>query len=57
MFTALNLSHRFRWEIIDRYRDPDALLTFVEQRRSQAVGEPLMEVWDTIRLIEEESQK
>ena len=57
MFTALNLSHRFRWEIIDRYRDPDALRSFVEQRQSQGVGEPLMEVWDMIRLIEEESQK
>jgi hypothetical protein len=57
MFTALNLSHRFRWEIIDRYLDPDALRAFVERRRSEAVGEPLMEVWDMIRLIEEESQR
>jgi hypothetical protein len=57
IFTALNLSHRFRWEIIDRYRNPGALQAFVEQRRKEAVGEPLMEVWDMIRLIEEESQK
>jgi hypothetical protein len=66
IFTALTLAHRFRWEIIDKYRDPQRLLEFVErvarsaERReasnSGASGGGLRVIWDAIRLLEIESK-
>jgi hypothetical protein len=53
IFTALNLSHRFRWEIIDPYKDAARLRDFVEHR-ARAGG--LATVWDAIKLLEIESR-
>jgi TIR domain len=54
IFTALNLSHRFRWEIIDRFATPEKLQAFVD--RPGSVDQSLSSVWEMIRLIEIESQ-
>lgn len=54
IFTALNLSHRFRWEIIDLYADSKKLQAFLAERDS--ADKALVEVWEMIRLIEVESQ-
>jgi hypothetical protein len=67
IFTALRLAHRFRWEIIDPYRDLDRLRGFVEHqtkiRDRQGNGAVaanasggLAVVWEAIRLLEIESQ-
>jgi hypothetical protein len=66
IFTALNLSHRFRWEIIDPYKDPDRLQDFVEHRArplqrggsgSAGNGAPgLTTIWEAISLLEVESR-
>jgi hypothetical protein len=61
IFTALNLSHRVRWEIIDRYRDPQQLREFVERHRGTederggAAG-ALDAIWRSIRLLEIEAE-
>jgi hypothetical protein len=66
IFTALNLSHRFRWEIIDPYKDAGQLQDFVEHR-SRTLGPDgrggnsngaagLATVWDAIKLLEIESR-
>jgi hypothetical protein len=65
IFTALNLAHRFRWEIIDRYRDPQKLRAFVEQlaatrdsrkaNNGSASGGGLRVIWEAISLLEIES--
>ena len=66
MFTALNLLHRFRWEIIDPYKDAARLQDFVE-RRAQTLKEEghldagngsagLTTVWQAITLLEIESR-
>jgi TIR domain len=54
IFTALNLSHRFRWEIIDPYADSKKLQAFLTEPGGG--DKPLVEVWEMIRLIEVESQ-
>jgi hypothetical protein len=61
IFTALNLSHRFRWEIIDPYKDAGRLQDFVEHRartlgRDGRDGAGLATVWDAIKLLEIESR-
>ncbi len=66
MFTALNLSHRFRWEIIDPYKDVHRLQDFVEHRartlqRDDGSGAGngvagLAAVWEAIKLLEIESR-
>jgi hypothetical protein len=66
VFTALNLAHRFRWEIIVPYRDPDELKAFVEHqpripsRNGKGGGtngsERLLAVWEAILLLETESR-
>ena len=66
MFTALNLSHRFRWEIIDPYKDVQRLQDFVEHRaralqRDDGSGAGngaagLATVWEAIKLLEIESR-
>jgi hypothetical protein len=66
IFTALNLAHRFRWEVIDPYREVDRLQDFVEhqarmpdrQRNGDKApaGGGLASVWEKIRLIEIEAQ-
>jgi TIR domain len=65
IFTALNLAHRFRWEIIDPYRDRDRLQAFVDHRARtmdpSGAGATngsggLAAIWEAIRLIETESQ-
>jgi hypothetical protein len=61
IFTALNLSHRFRWEIIDPYKDARRLQDFVEHRARTLGGEGgggagLATVWDAIKLLEIESR-
>jgi hypothetical protein len=53
IFTALNLSHRFRWEIIDPYKEAGRLQDFVDHR-ARAGG--LATVWDAIKLLEIESR-
>ena len=66
IFTALNLSHRFRWEIIDPYKDAFRLQEFVEHR-AQALQRDgpgqasngsagLTTVWEAIKLLEVESR-
>jgi hypothetical protein len=65
IFTALNLAHRFRWEIIDRYSDLDQLQEFVEHHARTAGrggngvgtgnGSGLDTIWEAIRLLETES--
>jgi hypothetical protein len=65
IFTALNLAHRFRWEIIDPYSDPLHLDQFVEHLArtmdraatggSAANGNGLATIWEAIKLIEVES--
>jgi hypothetical protein len=60
IFTALNLSHRFRWEIIDPYKDAQRLQDFVEHRMRtlgrDGKGAGLATVWDAIKLLEVESR-
>lgn len=67
IFTALNLAHRFRWEIIDLYSDREALNEYVERHgtspgiQSPGAGAPngsggLAKVWKAIRLLESEAQ-
>jgi hypothetical protein len=63
IFTALNLAHRFRWEIIDRYSHLDRLKAFVEHHAQSAsdggngtdLGNGLGVIWEAIRLLETES--
>jgi hypothetical protein len=63
IFTALNLAHRFRWEIIDRYSDQNRLEAFIEHHARSTThggngangGSGLGAVWEAIRLIETES--
>jgi hypothetical protein len=66
IFTALNLAHRFRWEIIDPYRDVHRLQGFVDHRERTRDGgasgagggngsSGLAVIWEAIRLIETES--
>jgi len=60
IFTALNLAHRFRWEIIDPYKDAARLQTFVEHHARTDGGTPdcktgLAAIWEAIKLIEIES--
>ena len=55
IFTALNLSHRFRWEIIDPYKDADRLQDFVAHRARGGAGNGsagLTTVWEAITLLE-----
>jgi hypothetical protein len=64
VFTALNLAHRFRWEIIDPYRDLERLQGCAERHaRTMDSGDEaanggggLSRIWEAIRLIETESQ-
>jgi hypothetical protein len=67
IFTALNLAHRFRWEIIDPYRNPEHLQAFLDHGRtcSAAQGDAgkapngavgLGKLWDAVRLIEIEAE-
>ena len=63
VFTALNLAHRFRWEIIDPYRDPARLRDFVRHHDRAIEGEgaangggALSTIWEAIRLLEIESE-
>jgi TIR domain len=62
VFTALNLAHRFRWEIIDPYRDLKRLQERVRSHHqamdSDSVdgGSALSTVWEAIRLLEVESE-
>lgn len=62
IFTALNLSHRVRWEIIDRYRDPQRLQEFVDHHRDAPAGDGsadgggLAAIWEAIRLLELEAK-
>jgi TIR domain len=61
IFTSLNLAHRFRWEIIDPYRDLPRLQAFVEHASgSRATGanghDGLTAIWEAIGLIETEAQ-
>ncbi len=66
IFTALNLAHRFRWEIIDPYKDADRLQDFVEHRARTLEGDGrsgagngstgLATVWEAIKLLEIESR-
>jgi hypothetical protein len=57
IFTALNLAHRFRWEVIDPYRDLPRLQRFVEQHPGGAEGTGgLGAIWEAIGLIETEAQ-
>jgi hypothetical protein len=65
IFTALNLAHRFRWEIIDPYRDRDRLRDCVE-RHARAIdrdgdgatngGGGLSMILEKIRLLEIEAE-
>jgi hypothetical protein len=67
IFAALNLAHRFRWEIIDPYRDLDRLQRFVDHHRERSRDPSanragagtgsggLAVIWEAIRLIETES--
>ncbi len=59
IFTALNMSHRFRWEIIDPYKDADRLQDFVEHRARGGAGNGsagLTTIWEAITLLEIESR-
>jgi hypothetical protein len=66
IFTALNLAHRFRWEIIDPYSDLDRLQQFIEHHTSSAAdggndarannGSGLCAVLEMIELLETESR-
>ena len=66
MFTALNMSHRFRWEIIDPYKDTARLQDFVAHRAQTLQGDGhgdagngsagLTTVWEAINLLEIESR-
>ncbi|MGH6897934.1 MAG: toll/interleukin-1 receptor domain-containing protein [Geminicoccaceae bacterium] len=65
IFTALNLAHRFRWEIIDPYRDPVRLQGCVERHArtmdrdgdgATGGGGGLSMIWEKLRLIEIEAQ-
>jgi hypothetical protein len=65
IFTALNLAHRFRWEIIDPYRSLDRLRHCVERhartidRDGDAAtngGGGLSMIWEKIRLLEIEAE-
>jgi hypothetical protein len=65
VFAALNLAHRFRWEIIDPYSDPDRLKGLLRRHartmdrrgsgESNGVG-GLSGIWEAIRRIELESR-
>jgi TIR domain len=66
IFTALNLSHRFRWEIIEPYRDLSRLQAFVDHQAGTGNrgtngagtvnnGGGLLVIWEAIRLLEIES--
>jgi hypothetical protein len=55
IFTALNLAHRFRWEVIDPYRDLPRLQEFVERGGANGRG-GLAAIWEAIGLIETEAQ-
>jgi hypothetical protein len=63
VFTALNLAHRFRWEIIDPYRDLVRLGDFVRHHDRAMDGEnsgnrggALSAIWEAVRLLEIESE-
>lgn len=61
IFTALNLAHRFRWEIIDPYRDLSRLQAFIEHHPPGNDGKTnghggLAAIWEAIGLIETEAQ-
>ena len=52
IFTMLNLAHRFRWEIIDPYKDPVRLQKFIEHHAGADARTGLAAIWEAIRLIE-----
>lgn len=64
IFTALNLAHRFRWEIIDPYRNPERLQEFLDHDRACSAvhgnapngAAGLGKLWEAVRLIEIEAQ-
>jgi hypothetical protein len=59
IFTALNLAHRFRWEVIDPYRDLSRLQAFVDHHAAtggNGAGGGLAAIWEAIGLIETEAQ-
>lgn len=63
VFTALNLAHRFRWEIIDLYTDREKVKQLVEcdngesqMENGSSTGDGLGKVWEAIVHLETEAR-